>query len=166
MAETEPHRTPRMGRWSRVLLAVSLALNLLVAGLVVGAMLRFGGPEGARRPPPSLAATLYRALPRDDRRAVRESMRDAPQARIQARRAGARDLAAALRRTPFDSAQVQRLVAEQTRAHDIWQHAVLAAWLARVDAMSDAERAAYAGRIEEFMSKRRRHGHDDGGRRD
>ncbi len=99
MSDSDKQKAPRTGRWVRWLLAGSLAMNLLVVGLAIGAVMRFGGPENARRPPPSLVATLYRALPREDRQAVRSALHKAPRAQIEDRRAGTRALAAALRGT-------------------------------------------------------------------
>ncbi|MEY8842984.1 periplasmic heavy metal sensor, partial [Cribrihabitans sp. XS_ASV171] len=104
--------------WMRLLLGVSLAVNLAVAGLAVGAVLRHGGPERDRGPR-SLGVALYRALPDEDRQALR----DAGRARYQERReAGAADLDAmlvALRSEPFDAEAVAVLLrgqVERTRS--------------------------------------------------
>ncbi len=148
----------RVGRGFRLLLGGSLALNLLVAGLAIGAVLRFGGGhDEARRqpPPPPLTATLYRALPREDRKAVRGSMREPPGARLEGRRASARELATALRSTPFDGAWVESLVTAQLQARGAWEQTVLEASLHRISAMSDSARAAYVERVENLMTRKK-----------
>ncbi|MBK0326693.1 periplasmic heavy metal sensor [Rhodobacteraceae bacterium F11138] len=154
MTDLGNQKSPRAGRWMRVCLAGSLGLNLLVIGLAVGVFLRFDDSHGARRPPPSLTTTLYRTLPREEREALRRALRDAPQSRIQDRRENARELAVALRNTPYDSGAVEHLVFAQLDTRTVWQRAVLNAWMERVAAMSDDARRRYAGRVEEFMKNR------------
>ena len=61
--------TRRSPLWMRILLGVSLALNLAVAGLVVGASLRLIGPDGPPAPH-TFGGALIRALPHDDRREI------------------------------------------------------------------------------------------------
>ena len=61
--------------WLRVVLGLSLMLNLLIVGLVLGAVIRFGGP--GERPPPPTGVAMFRALPSDDRRAMRDHLREA-----------------------------------------------------------------------------------------
>ena len=46
----EPEKETRRV-WPRVVLVVSLGLNLLFVGLMLGAVARHGGPEGRRTPP-------------------------------------------------------------------------------------------------------------------
>ena len=61
MTETLEPPKPRTPKWVRVLLALSLALNLLIIGLVGGAMVRFGGSDGMRPPPRSIRSHLDEA---------------------------------------------------------------------------------------------------------
>jgi len=140
----------------RILLGVSLALNLLVLGLVTGAMLRFGGPHGMRMPPRSLGSTMIREMPRQDRHAMREQAFGDPASRRDHRRVGAAAMSAALRAVPFDREALHAVVSEQARHREAVQASVQAAWLARVDQMSDAERAAYADRLQHAQTKTRR----------
>lgn len=156
MTEEIDRNPPRMRPWLRVLLGVSLALNLAVAGLVVGAMIRFGGP-GGMRPPMPLGAMLYHELPRDDRRALREEIHGARAHRAERRRADFRELDAALRAVPFDRARVADVLAAQSARHKDLEQEMRAAWLRRVAAMSEAERAAYADRLAEALTRRNHH---------
>lgn len=144
---------PAGRNWGRVLLGVSLTLNLLVIGLAVGAALRFGGPGTADRPPPSIGATLYRELPREDRKAMRSAMKSPEKARKSDRKAEARRLGDALRAQPFDVDAVQSVLSEQAQARADWQGGVQQAWLARVTAMSDAERSDYADRLQKALTR-------------
>lgn len=140
---------------SRILLAVSLALNLLVIGLAAGAALRWGGLERAERPPPSVGAALYRALPRVDRDEVRAVMKARHGSRAGQRRDDARNLAEALRASPFVPETVESILAGQDARRDQWQAAVQAAWMQQVRAMDDAERTSYAERLEQVMTRAR-----------
>jgi len=145
--------------WLRVVLGASLALNLLVLGLVGGAMLRYGGPEGVRPPPRSVGAALFRALPGEDRRALREhssvtmkGMKNGPHARQMEL---ARALGEALRATPFDLEALAALLDRQAAQRVGVQKSVQQALLERVAAMSAPDRQAYADRLEHAMSRSR-----------
>lgn len=155
MTPDPTEKLPAGRRWLRVALAVSLTLNLLVVGLVVGAAMRFGGPDGGHKPPPSMGAALYRELPRDDRKAVRAAMKSAHGQRKSDRATEAQRLGDALRAQPFDAAAVQAVMAVQAQARADWQGGVQQAWLARVAAMSDAERIDYANRLQKAMTRPR-----------
>ncbi|MBB96832.1 MAG: hypothetical protein CML68_19815 [Rhodobacteraceae bacterium] len=136
-----------MKPWIRVVLGLSLAVNLLIIGLVLGAVLRFGGP-GANRPPPT-GVSLIRALPSDDRRALRDHLHEIlppPADRL----GEARDLAAPLMATPFDPAALEAVVQEQAATRSAFQDALQQAWLDHVMTMDDADKAAYAKRLLEL----------------
>ena len=99
--------TRRWPRWRSVLLVVSLALNLLVIGVVATAAVRY-----RLAPPPSVAqATVYsfaRTLPDERRRTIWDATRAERQAlrpyRIELRRARA-EVRSALAAEPFDLAR-------------------------------------------------------------
>ncbi|SLN49118.1 hypothetical protein TRL7639_02711 [Falsiruegeria litorea R37] len=152
MAETKTPKWP----WMRILLVASLALNLLFVGLVVGAALRFGGPESMRPPPRSLGSALYRALPDDVRQEMRHHSRSGHDAR---RKGGFREVGtvvAALRATPFDADGLKTVLDQQLEHREAFHRSVQDKWFERIKEMSDAERAAYADRLEE-ISKRKKH---------
>lgn len=155
-------KPPRMRLWLRILLGVSLALNLMVIGLAVGAALRFGGPDGMRPPPPerSIGALLFRELPGKVRRDLRKQMELSPADRRLREREDVAQIGRALREVPFDPDPVIALLDERSKAQTDWVIAVQDAWLDRVNGMSDAERAAYADRLEAVVS-RRSHDHHD-----
>lgn len=148
---------PRMSLWLRLLLFGSLALNLLVVGLVAGAMVRFGKP-GVDRPPRSVGTMLYRELPREDRRALwRESSRSGGDVK-ERRRAEGMAVTAALRQVPFDPDALSTVLTAQAAEREQFHRAVQDRWLARVTGMSDAERAGYADRLEHAMTRHHRKG--------
>lgn len=151
MVDPNP-RAPR--RWLRLVLVLSLALNLAVLGLAVGAWLRFGPGGHGHGHVESVGAELVRALPRADRRALREAMHGGPEGRRPPAAALA-DIDAALRARPFDAAALLALLTAQAAERAAWQDAVQAAWLERIAAMSDAERAAYADRLQAAVADRR-----------
>jgi hypothetical protein len=136
-------------RGVRVLLLASLALNLLVAGLVLGDALAGGGPGGPPRRVEMSLGPLARALDEDDRRAILEDLRGRPEfARRGPRGADLAPILAALRAEPFDPDRARAAFAEQARVVAAAQGAAQEALLARLAAMSPEARAAVADRLE------------------
>ena len=115
MSDRDQPRQGRCPRWMRVLLGVSLALNLLVAGLAAGAALRHGRAGGMHAAPHSLAGAMIRELPPQDRRALsalaRDDLaRDGHGDRRARRRAEAAAVTGALRAVPFDAAALRAVL--------------------------------------------------------
>ncbi|WP_424969536.1 periplasmic heavy metal sensor [Dinoroseobacter sp. S76] len=158
--ETKRSRAPRP--W---LLYGSLALNLLVIGLVVGAVLG-GGPRGPGGKPLFIDSPipLIRALDDTTRDTLKAALDDhrsksagGPRARVRQTRA----LLDTLRSTPFDPAAFETLLTSQSEAMAARNAAGRAALTGAIAQMSDAERSAYADRIEEVLrarANRPRHG--------
>lgn len=153
------------GGW-RVLLVLSLALNLAVIGVVGGALLR--GEKGLRPPPRfDVAAGPYgAALSPEDRRAIAMRLRQSEAGRAmspRARRAAMAELVGALRADPFDVQRVADILADQRRRSQDLVLELEAAILDRVATMTPDERAAFADRLEAAASRRGRPGGPDGG---
>mgnify|MGYP001767271267 CR=1 FL=1 len=157
---TEPTATPpaplRPGRGLKIALALSVALNLAVAGLVVGAWAsghgpRHGGPRDLSFGPFSAA------LSPQDRRALRQAFLDrTPDLRSsrEAARAEFQTLLSALRARPFDPAALSTaLAAIETRNASRLElgRSLLEARLAGMD---EAERLAFADRLEAGLRHR------------
>ncbi len=146
-------------RWMRVLLGLSLALNLLVLGLVSGAMVRYGGADGMRPPPRTVGATLFRELPPEDRRAIRDRsngmmmMNGMNMNHHERRMAAASAVSAAMRAKPFDRDALSAILEQQAAQRDGFETSVQQAWIERVANMTDAQRHAYAGRLEHAMNR-------------
>ncbi len=167
---TEPEESPAAAgappgcpRWVRVTLAVSLALNLLVAGALIG-----GAIAHWRRPPPDGLAALRpfgiapfaRHLPAPERRRIGDALAAEAEAFAAARarlaEAG-RALAEALRQPEADPERLARAFAELRAAGSALQavsHEVLARELA---ALPLAERERLARAMERRLARPPRH---------
>jgi len=156
MSEQDAAKKSKTGRGIRIALALSLAVNLLIVGLLAGALLGRGAPDGDRDPTLRTLGLgpFALALPREDRDAVVARIdRDALQRDRRAIGRALRDLQTALTRDPFDRAaaaealQRSRLSAEalQARGH--------AAVLDQLEAMSPDARRALAERLQRALRR-------------
>lgn len=137
----------------RGLFVVSLALNLLVIGGFGSWGLRHGGWHGAHHPSrlDMAGGPLTRALTDEDRREIGEKMRSAYRnghGTRAAQRAGFDALVADLRAVPFDPGAVAERMSQQREAFRERLEMGQRLLLDHLAAMSDAERAAYADRLE------------------
>lgn len=158
--ETSGPRSGAMKTWLRVVLFASLALNLMVLGLVGGAVISKGGPSG----PPSFERAfgpMTQALSSQDRRTIGNALRrDYKQKRAN----GPRDyrdfsiIINTLRQVPFDAdGVVQNLEKHHLSANNrLMQGQELL--IDRLVEMSDEERKAYATRLEEVVERRKKRG--------
>ena len=146
-------------RWIRILLGVSLALNLLVVGLVIGAAYRFHGHDGFRPSQRSLGALLFSELPREDRAHLRKGIYPSRKQRMEHREAEMQAVLAALRSPQFDADAVDGVLTQQVQQRQNSLDALQRAWIDRVAEMTHSERLAYADRLEEAVERR---GHDKG----
>ena len=112
---TDPVQTPPKPRrrWTRWLLVGSLAMNLLVAGMLVGFAVR--GP-GSKLAPPVLpgALNMLRAVPDSHRGIVRDALRDHRET-LRSQRGDVNELRrsflTAIEKDPVDQAELERLLA-------------------------------------------------------
>lgn len=150
-----PPRAPIRG-WIKVLLFTSLAVNLAVVGLAIGAVLRHGDMMGHRADRASQFGGPYTgALSREDRRAIWQQMRAMHGEGRPSRddiRAEFAAVVQALRADPYDPGLVRDIVGRQFDAGIARQQAGQALLLERIDAMSPAERAAFADRLAERLA--------------
>jgi len=153
---TTPLETPKRRRWVMPLLFTSLAVNLLIIGLVAGAFL---SPDGPRKPGNEnqrairgvLGEPFFQALPRDERRAmVRDIIGNRDQFREgrDALRQRVESFLAELRSESFDRTEVERLLGQQRDAALRRQNFGETLLLDRLEAMTAAERSAYADALE------------------
>lgn len=159
----KPHVSPRM---LRLALGISVALNLLVAGVGLGSLFHAGGRDGRPEMTRDLAfGPFAESLRPEERRALRDYLQArAPELRSAASQRG-RDITAvqaALRAAPFDPAAFTaaidamrgRLEGQLTLGFDGLKEVVMT--------MPEAERRALADRLDRGL---RRDG-PDGGRMD
>ena len=146
---------PKMKLWLKLLLAGSLALNLAIAGLAAGAVLRHkGGKPGPGGPPPSVGSMLFRDLDRDTKDALRSQAQNGHGSYGERRRAETEAFVALLRAEPFNTAPLEQLLEGNAQKREGFQTAVRKAWLTKLADMSPEDRAEYADRVEQKM----RHG--------
>ncbi|GHE93589.1 hypothetical protein GCM10016455_12210 [Aliiroseovarius zhejiangensis] len=158
----QPGARRRMG-W-RILLVVSLTLNLLVLGLVIGA--KWGGhrDHGFDAHGPNRGAIrdlgfapMAGALDRKDRREIGKALRAQSGSFAENRRAleaEFQSMLSALRADPFDAGAL--LAVMDGQAERLRQRGDLArtALVDRIERMSAEERRAFADRVEKSVRKR------------
>lgn len=140
---------PRAPRWMWILLVVSVALNLIVIGMGIGAIVKFrmhyGGPgAGFARFVKTLPDTRQRELKPliDEREAIRPLREAAWRARHDARKAFAAE--------PFDEQKLRQAYLEASAARQALNDA-RGAWFVKMSmALSSDERSSY-------LKWRRRH---------
>jgi uncharacterized membrane protein len=141
--------------WIKVALAISVALNLAVAGLAAGAWLRDGRDRGMPREMSfgPFTEALSDADRRELRRALGERMPGFREARQQARAEFAA-LLATLRADPFDPAAAEAALTAISRQAmdrlDLGRDLIAT----RILAMTDSERLAFAERLERGLKRR------------
>lgn len=161
---TEKTNTSRLRPGLRIVLLGSLALNLLVVGLVAGALVRGGpfrdGPPHGREPVTPYTSAFAEDQRRDLRRALGRALRrdhdKAPAADLSESYQRALQL---LRSDPFNAAAMAEILRRQAELTDKRRRTgegILADYLA---GLSPEERRAYAERLEEEVERfeRRRH---------
>ncbi|MDO9525380.1 MAG: periplasmic heavy metal sensor [Gemmobacter sp.] len=147
--ETKPSFAAR--RWVKVILVISLALNLAVAGAIAGIALRNAGPDR----PPAVRDVGFGpwggALDRDDRRALRERFaaeRDRFTGSWREEREDRKALVAVLRADPFDPSALDalsaRLAARGVERMQLGERMIRA----HILDMSPKQRAGFADRLE------------------
>ncbi|MEL6838833.1 MAG: periplasmic heavy metal sensor [Pseudomonadota bacterium] len=150
MADQSPSRPSRL--W-RVILVISLALNLAVAGLFVGAVASGRWKDG---PPAHFEIGLGpvgRALAPDERRDIRRALIRQRALRDLNLRGGMSDIVAALQTEPFDAAVMQDVMTAQMERTTDLQQIVQTTLLAVIDDMTPERRAAFAEQLLQEMSK-------------
>ena len=154
MSDTAVVKAP--GRGLRIALAVSVALNLAVAGLFAGSFLKdheAGGPRGVRE---IGFGPFSEALSRDDRKALRRAVLARMPEMRQARQEAAQDaqtLLGVLRAEPFNPGQVAAVLeAQRVRMagrFEVGQGLMRDLLLA----MTPEARRAFADRLEKRLQK-------------
>ncbi|EAQ26265.1 periplasmic heavy metal sensor [Roseovarius sp. 217] len=167
MAEQQTAARPKP--WVRALLVASLALNLAVAGLAAGWALRHGGDHAGHHPSrlDMAGGPLTRALSDADRRAIGRAMRDAWRSRTDNSPSIGESFDALvidLRAVPFDADRVAAQMRTQRDGFAARFEMGQEVLLTHLAAMSDADRAAYADRLEaqiaDYRAKREKHRKD------
>lgn len=161
MTDTAPPSPPRSPLWLRLTLIGSLTLNLLVVGIVAGAVIR--GPFLAGRDASEGALPLraiHGALPEGERRALRRDLigkRATFRGSRRELRALRADLATAVA-DPYDRAAVEAVFARYQAVLRRTEAVAFETVLTRLDGMDAAARAAFAERLTAPRPARKRQG--------
>ncbi|MDH3262384.1 MAG: periplasmic heavy metal sensor [Paracoccaceae bacterium] len=142
--------------WMRLLLFASLALNLLVVGIVVGAIASRRAPDSVAPPRDPASALYFRALPGDHRDAFEAGLRRDRERFGIDREALNAEVAATLqvlRADPFEPAALAERIALQRRGLADRTAAGDRLLVERVAAMTPEEREAYADRLEQILGQ-------------
>ena len=164
MTENAPTVTaakPRSGRWLKIALTASLALNLAFVGW--GAAQFYKHREFARAPLTAAGERIDRMLPEKAARAFREEM-DKTRKTLGPISFGAerRMLADALAAEPFDLEKLRAAMTTQRTKMETFQAGMQSSLLAAAEAMTPAERKEYAEKLKQ-MGRRERSGPERGG---
>ena len=143
---------PGVPGWVKIVLALSLALNLLVVGIVAGVWWR-----GAPHDHPRLAGArggmaLIAALDRAERRDIFRELRRSGGLDRSGARLDAAEVLAALRAEPPQIDRLGALIDAQSARGQARQVRMRDALLARIGEMSAEDRRRYADRLEEIWS--------------
>ncbi len=139
-------------RWMPIVLTLSLAINLLIVGVAVGSILRLKNSDHAKAPP-GFGPALYRALPKEDRKALRGELSGLHGKGAKGRSQDFMAVTEALRAVPFDPETVTLLLQQQAQATADLQAALQEKLLVLVTQMSDTERQTYATRLEDVVER-------------
>ena len=157
------------GRWTKFALAVSLALNLAVIGVVAGVWLHRG--DVAKAVPPDAGRGLFgmvAVLPPDRRAALRDELGSPPDRAAMAAQWAA--FRTALQQPEVSAADLQAMLARIRTDQGEMASRLEAALAAQLSRMSLEDRVAYVERLERFRPGNRhpggprdgRHGGPDG----
>lgn len=143
------------GKFWKIVLVLSLALNLAVVGLVAGVGLRAAGGKPPRNVDFGFGP-IGQALSQEQRRSIGLALRDNPEIRQGVRR-GAQmieGLVTALRAPVVDEGALLEALDFGSGRHRAMQDAAKAAFIEEVGRMSEAERLAFADRLENLPRRR------------
>lgn len=166
MSETQAVPPVPSRRGLKIALAVSVALNLAVAGLVAGAVLK-SGPMRDQMVRDLGFGPFAEALSDNDRKALRRAFVDRSPGLRDLRETLRRDMdvvLSALRAQPFDPAAFRAALAVQTERLTGQMQMGQQLLAERIDSMSEAERLAFADRLEDSMRRGPHGGKSNGDR--
>ena len=154
MTDQEP-KSSGCPRWIKIALAVSLAVNLLIFGIVGGMAVRFGGPDGPPRMSENGGAYTHALTPKD-RREIGKEIR---QQFVEMRQGSTtlqeqyREMLEILKAEPFDRSAAEDVLGKQSGIVDQRRKVSERALLNRLEAMTPAERAAFVERLENGIER-------------
>lgn len=150
-------KTPqaRPSRLWRIVLVLSLALNLAVIGVVVGSAASGRWGDGPPRSFDLGLGPIARALEPQERRAIGRQLREDRSLRDFDLRDRVNRVVAALQADPFDPAVLRVLLAEQSERITAVQATAQEVVVEQITAMTPERRRAFADKVLEEMSRAR-----------
>ena len=141
-------KKPKSGRILKLVLVVSLGINLAIGGLALGVW----SIDKPKRPPsPDAVAFLSFALPPEHRNALREQL-VSRRGELRANRAAInqmrRQMIEALQAEPFELAEVESILLRQRERFLALGELAHSALLERIELLTPNERAAYVQSLE------------------
>lgn len=147
--------TSKTGRWQRILLVGSLALNLVIVGIVAGSLLS-GGSKNSQTRIDLTVGPLTRAMNTEDRDEVRAVLRDSGVFRPGDREGIRMDMQAlvdVLKADDFDADAFRDTLIRQRARLQAGQDRVLEAVARQIEGMTPDARAAFADRLEQQVRR-------------
>lgn len=157
----QPTSAPSHLPWSKIILVLSLGLNLVFLGLIGGAFLRDGPPGRPTTVRELTFGSLTEALSKDDREALRRSFQQsAPDLRGQRREmeSDVAEFLTVLRAPDFQRDKVEALFLRNDERMDRRHALGQSLMLDLLAAMTPDARSAYADRLELAMKRGRKPG--------
>ena len=159
MSETESTGNGRTRRWLGILLTLSLAINLLIAGAVAGALWMRSGHDGPGHPRSGMVGgPLTRALEPEARREIGRALRAmrAEAGGSRAARVASMDrILEELTRVPFEPEALDAALSAHRGAFQRDVAAGQRLLVAHLAGMTDAERAEFAERVARHRHRKR-----------
>lgn len=143
-------QAPRPGRGLKIALVCSLAVNLLIVGGLTGLALS-GGPDRRSGPTRDVVLPYARALSSEDRRALRQSFQrneGGGSGRTGAIMDSYQEALHLLRRDPFDAQAFDAVMRQQGQSAQRRQAQGRQLLTQHLSTLPEAERRAYADRLE------------------
>ncbi|WP_435141499.1 periplasmic heavy metal sensor [Pseudopelagicola sp. nBUS_19] len=157
--EAEKKSNMRLG--ARLLMIGSLALNLLVVGVVGGALISHYFSENGKYGHDRFGSPYVRALSFKDKRVVGREIREAYRSSEVDRQSDLNSfkrVAALLRASPLDNAALVKELSYQEVSGEKRRKVAKQIWVDRIFAMDDLERASYADALEDVLKRVNRNG--------
>jgi uncharacterized membrane protein len=149
---TNTDKKPR--NWMRIVLVISLGLNLAVVGMVAG--FAFAGDKRSPQRFDLTVGPLTRAMDDNARTSVREALRESgvfDRADRNSIRVDMMALVALLRADDFDAAAFQEVLGRQRARLQAGQDTVLRVVTDQINTMTAQDRAAFADRLERQLRR-------------
>ncbi len=164
MSNDQQNPTPRSGMrpWLKVVLALSLALNLAVIGIGAGAAWRFQGGGHDKGGPPMLGRFIFKDVGRREiRRLVQDQCGASDNVRNR-RRGEMEQIIVLMRAEDLDLTAVSVIVDTHIVETHGFMRAVADSWEQRLQGLSLKERRRIADRMQHQLDHRSRHSGDRG----